>query len=433
MMGFCLKNGFLIDPAAGRTGKLDLLIEDGVVAKVGADLDPTDCHVYDLEGLYVLPGLIDVHTHLREPGEEEKETIATATRAAAKGGFTSITAMPNTKPPADQSTVINYVLSKAKAEGVVHVYPVGNITKSGKGEEMAELGELAEAGAIAFSDDGSSVMNAETQRAAFEYGQLFDKVFLLHCEDENLARDGSMHEGAVSTRLGLKGIPALAEEIIVARDLQLAEVTGARIHICHVSTKRSVELIQEAKLRGVKVTAEATPHHLSLIDEDVAGFNTSTKVNPPLRSRTDREALRQGLLDGTIDLIATDHAPHTREEKHKEYPLAPFGMIGLETALGVILTEFYQTGLLELSAIVDLMSLRPARLLKIPGGTLAQGAPADLIVVDPNLRWQVRAEDFASKSCNSPFIGKELTGKNLATMVNGRWVYNDLPSSDTRR
>ncbi|HHU51660.1 MAG TPA: dihydroorotase [Firmicutes bacterium] len=431
-MSFCLKNGFLVDPAAGRSGKLDLIIEDGAVAQVGADLDPTDCQVFDLEGLYVLPGLVDVHTHLREPGEEEKETIATGARAAAKGGFTSVAAMPNTKPPADQSTVINYVLSKAQAEAVVHVYPVGNITKGGKGEEMAELGELAAAGAVAFSDDGASVMNAETQRAAFEYGKLFDKVFLLHCEDANLARDGSMHEGAVSTRLGLKGIPALAEEIIVARDLQLAEATGAHIHICHVSTKRSVELIQEAKLRGVKVTAEATPHHLSLIDEDVIGFNTATKVNPPLRSRTDREALRRGVMDGTINLIATDHAPHTREEKLKEYPLAPCGMIGLETALGIILTEFYHTGLLDLLAIVELMSLRPARLLKISGGTLAPGTPADLIVVDPNLKWEVRAEDFASKSCNSPFIGKELTGKNLATMVDGRWVYFDLPPERAR-
>lgn len=428
-MNYCLKNGRLIDPAAGRDGQFDLMIKDGKVIEVGPDLTPGDCEMVDASGLVIMPGLIDLHVHLREPGEEEKETIATGTRAAARGGFTAVVAMPNTKPPADNAAVINYVLTKAGSEGAVRVYPVGNITKKGAGEELAEMGEMVAAGAVAFSDDGSSVTSAEVLRCAFTYGRIFDKVFLLHCEDKNLTADGVMHEGTTSTKLGLKGIPGLAEEIIVARDILLAEATGAKIHICHLSTAKSVELVREAKKRGVRVTAEVTPHHLLLTDEDVVGFDTSTKVNPPLRSRADREALVRGLFDGAIDLIATDHAPHTREEKNREYPLAPFGLIGLETALGLILTEFYHAGKLSLNKIVELMSLRPARLLEIPGGTLVEGSPADLIIIDPAVRWEVRAEDFLSRSKNSPFIGRELQGKNIATMVGGRWVYNERPAA----
>lgn len=424
-MNYCLKNGRLIDPASGCDQVLDILISGGEINRVGPSLEAHDCEVIDASSYLILPGLIDAHVHLREPGEEEKETIATGTRAAAKGGFTSVVAMPNTKPRADNGSVLSYVRAKAAAEGVVRVYPVGNITKGGEGKELAELSELVDNGAVAFSDDGASVMNAELQRNAFKYGRLFDKPFLLHCEDTNLSGSGVMHEGVFSTRLGLPGYPALAEEVMVARDLLLAEETGARIHIAHVSSRRSVELIREAKKRGIKVTAEVTPHHLLLTDEEVTGYHTSTKVNPPLRSREDREALRRGLLDGTIDIIATDHAPHTREEKNREFTLAPFGATGLETALGLILTEFYHKGTLSLHQIVDMLSLRPAGLLKIPGGTLTPGSPADLILVDPEREWEVRAEDFISKGVNSPFIGWKLKGKVVATMVAGKWVYKE--------
>lgn len=424
-MNYCLKNGRVIDPAAGCDQVLDILITDGRISRVGPSLEAHDCEVIDASSCLVLPGLIDAHVHLREPGEEEKETIATGTRAAAKGGFTSVVAMPNTKPRADNGSMLTYVRAKADAEGVVRVYPVGNITKGGEGKELAELAELADNGAVAFSDDGASVMNAELVRNAFKYGRLFDKPFILHCEDTNLSAGGVMHEGVFSTRLGLPGYPAVAEEVMVARDLLLAEETGARIHIAHVSSKRSVELIREAKKKGIKVTAEVTPHHLLLTDEDVTGYHTSTKVNPPLRSREDREALRRGLLDGTIDIIATDHAPHTREEKNREFTLAPFGVTGLETALGLILTEFYHKGMLSLSQIVDLLSLRPARILNLPGGTLVPGSPADLILVDPDREWEVRAEEFFSKGINSPFIGWKLKGKVVATMVAGKWVYRE--------
>ena len=424
-MNYCLKNGRLIDPAAGRDRVLDILITGDKISRVGPSLEAQDCEVIDASSYLIMPGLIDAHVHLREPGEEEKETIATGTRAAAKGGFTSVVAMPNTKPRADTGSVLTYVRAKAAEEGVVRVYPVGNITKGGEGRELAELGELVDNGAVAFSDDGCSVMNAELERNAFKYGQLFDKPFLLHCEDENLSGDGVMHEGVFSTRLGLPGYPALAEEVMVARELLLAEETGARIHITHLSSRRSLELVREAKKRGVKVTAEVTPHHLVLTDQDVTGYHTATKVNPPLRSKEDREALRRGLLDGTIDLIATDHAPHTREEKNREFSQASFGMTGLETALGLILTEFYHTGILSLHQIVDMLSLRPARLLKIPGGTLAEGSAADLILVDLDREWEVRVEDFYSKSVNSPFTGWKLKGKAVATMVAGEWVYKE--------
>jgi len=422
-MTYLIKHGFLVDPVAGRYGEYDLIIKEGKVIAVGKDLAGEGQEVIDAHNLLVMPGLIDLHVHLREPGQEEKETIATGSRAAAKGGFTSITAMPNTIPSADSASVISFVKAKSKEEGVVRVYPVGNITKGGAGQELAELADLVEAGAVAFSDDGASILNAAVERYAFQYGKLFNKPFLLHCEDKNLTADGVMHEGTVSTKLGLKGIPALAEEVIIARDLLLAEETGARIHLCHLSTKRSLDLFKEAKARGVQVTAEVTPHHLTLTDQEVLGYNPATKVSPPLRPLHDVEALQEALIEGTIDLIATDHAPHTREEKHQEYSLAPFGMTGLETALGVVLTKFYHTGKLSLERIVQLMSVKPAQVLKIPGGTLKEGSPADLIMVDLNIEWEVREEDFISKGKNSPFIGKKLKGRNLATMVEGKWVY----------
>lgn len=422
-MNCLIKNGLLVDPVADRYGEYDLMIKEGKIVGVGKDLAGVGLEVIDARNLVIMPGLIDLHVHLREPGQEEKETIATGTRAAAKGGFTSITAMPNTIPSADSASVITFVKAKSKEEGVVRVYPVGNITKGGVGRELAELADLTEAGAVAFSDDGLSILNAEVERYAFMYGKLFNKPFLLHCEDKNLTADGVMHEGTVSTRLGLKGIPAVAEEVIIARDLLLAEETGARIHLCHISTKRSLDLFREAKARGVKVTAEVTPHHLTLTDQEVAGYNTATKVSPPLRPLQDVEALQEALIEGAIDLIATDHAPHTKEEKHQEYSLAPFGMTGLETALGVILTKFYHTGKISLERIVQLMSVNPAKVLNIPGGTLKEGSPADLILLDLNTEWEVKKDDFISKGKNSPFIGKKLKGKNLATMVAGEWVY----------
>lgn len=433
-MNYCLKNGRLIDPAAGRDCSVDILVIDGKISRVGPSLAgpsltgqaAAGCEIIDASPYVVLPGLIDLHVHLREPGEEDKETIASGTRAAAKGGFTSVVAMPNTKPPADNGSVLAFVRAKAAEAKAARVYPVGNITKGGEGQELAEMGDLVANGAVAFSDDGRSVMNAELARNAFRYGQLFGKPFLLHCEDENLSAGGQMHEGFTSTRLGLKGYPSTAEEVMVAREILLAEETGARIHIQHLSSKRSVDLLREAKKRGVKVTAEVTPHHLILTDEVVADYYTTTKVNPPLRTEEDREALRAGLLDGTIDLIATDHAPHTREEKNQEFGRAPFGMIGLETALGLILTEFYHTGILSLAKIVDLLSLAPARLLGIPGGTLAEGSPADLILVALDREWEVKEEEFLSKSVNSPFIGWKLKGKAVATMIGGEWVYKEI-------
>ena len=426
-MDYCIKNGTLVDPAAGHVGRFDLLIREGKVVEVAPELvAPDDVTVIDAAGLHILPGLVDMHAHFREPGREDKETIATGSRAAAAGGFTAVAVMPNTQPPIDSPYHISYVKEQGEVAGLCRVLPIGCTTKGQQGEEIAELGEMAAAGAVAFSNDGVPLMNAEVMRCVMEYSRLFDKPILIHAEDRYLAGEGQMHLGHWSTVLGLKGIPTLAEEVIVARDLLLAEATGARIHFCHLSSAKSVELVRAAKARGVRVTAEVTPHHLVLTDAAVDEFDTNTKVNPPLVSEYHRQALLAGLLDGTIDAIATDHAPHTREEKHREYDLAPFGQIGLETALALVLAELYHQKRAPLARIVEWMSVNPARILGQSGGDLAVGSPADLALVDLERKWQLTMADIYSKSKNTPFLGREFTGRVVMTLFGGQ-ITHKLP------
>jgi dihydroorotase len=369
--------------------------------------------------MIVTPGLIDLHSHLREPGREDEETVASGTKAALKGGFTAIACMANTNPIADSPVVIEYLNQQAKQNGYVKVYPVGAVTKGLKGEELAEMGEMAAVGAVAFSDDGKTITNPSVLRSAMEYSTLFNLPILLHEEDPKLAGEGVMHEGYWSTVLGLPGIPSLAEDVMVARDLLIAEFTKAQVHFCHVSTKGSVELIRQAKLRGITVTAEATPHHFSLTDEAIQGYDPLYRVSPPLRSKEDVEAVRQGLKDGTIDVIATDHAPHSLEEKHREFSLASTGMIGFETALGVAWTELVETGWLTPVQLIERLSVSPARILNRPGGSLKPGNSADVLLFDPNQLWEVKLADLVSKSKNSPFIGRTLKGKVVAVWVDG--------------
>ncbi|HYH01884.1 MAG TPA: dihydroorotase, partial [Bacillota bacterium] len=365
----------------------------------------------DAQGKIICPGFIDLHSHLREPGREDKETIASGTKAAIKGGFTAVACMANTTPVADTPVVIEYILNQAKKAGWSKVYPVGAITKGLKGEELAEMGELAAAGAVAFSDDGKTIMNAVVLRSAMEYSTLFGLPLLLHQEDTNLAGNGVMHEGYWSMVLGLPGIPDIAESTIIGRDLALAELTGAKVHFCHLSAAKSVALLREAKTRGgVNATAEATPHHFSLTDELLQGYNPVYRVSPPLRSSADVEAVKTGLKDGTIEVLATDHAPHTLEEKHREFSLALTGMIGFETALAVAWTELVQRGWLTKAQLVERLSVNPARILNRPGGRLQKGDNADVLMFDPNREWMVKVEDIVSKSKNSPFIGQKLSG-----------------------
>lgn len=426
-MRLLVKNGTVVDPSRGLTAHQDLLIENGVIRETGSGLavgldDPGSTTVWDASGMLVCPGFIDMHVHLREPGREDEETIATGTRAAAAGGFTAVVAMPNTSPVADNQAVLEFVRSRAAQVGVVKVYPVGCITRGQGGEELADMGELVRSGAVGVSDDGKPVANARLMRYALEYSLMFDIPVMVHEEDPTLA-EGDMHEGAMSTVLGLRGISRLAEELMVARDLLLAEETGARLHICHVSTRRSIELIRQAKARGVRVTAEATPHHFTLTDEDVATWDTSTKVNPPLRTRDDREAVRQGLADGTIDAIATDHAPHSLEEKDVEYPLAPNGLIGLETAVPLAMTYLVGGGYLTIEQLVERFSSGPAAVLGFPVPSLAAGSAANITVIDPTLEKVVDPLTFRSKSRNTPFAGMKLRGWPVLTVVDGKIAF----------
>ncbi|MFQ5881814.1 MAG: dihydroorotase [Candidatus Methylomirabilales bacterium] len=444
-MRLLITGGRVIDPASGLDDTLDLLVEDGHILQVGkgdqgsgirdqgkknkrpVNQEPSTTNVdrvIDAAGKIVVPGLIDMHVHLREPGREDEETIASGTAAAARGGFTSICCMPNTEPVNDTASVTEYILEQAQKVGCVNVFPIGCISKGQRGEELAEIGDLVTGGCAGLSDDGKPVMNAELMRRAMEYATMFDIPLLPHCEDLFLSADGVMHEGRVSTELGLKGIPSTAEAGMVGRDILLGEYTGARLHICHVSTVESIRLIREARTRGVRVSGEATPHHLILTDEAVRSFNPNTKMNPPLRSGEDVAALREALIDGTIEVIATDHAPHARSEKQLEFDYAPFGIIGLETALGLILTEFYHTGLLPLSMIVERMAMNPARILKLKNkGTLAPGTDADITIVDLNREWIVEEQEFTSKSKNSPFIGWKLKGMAVMTIVAGKVIW----------
>ena len=420
-MNILIKNGHIIDPANKVDEKLDLLVAAGRIAKLGrpGSIAADGCQVIDAAGRLVVPGLIDMHVHLREPGYEYKETVATGTAAAKAGGFTVVCCMPNTNPVNDCRSVTEFILSQAAKEASARVLPVAAVTKGSKGEELSEIGELHEAGCVGISDDGRPVASSAVMRRAMEYSLTFDLPVLSHCEDAAIAAKGAMNEGFVSTELGLRGIPNAAEDIMVARDIALAELTGARVHICHVSTAGAVRMVREAKSRGVKVTAETCPHYFLLTDEAVRGYNTLAKMNPPLRTADDVDAVREGLRDGTIDVIATDHAPHATDEKAVEFDAAPFGIVGLETAVGLSL-RLVNEGLLSLTDLITRMSLAPARIIKSGGGTLSAGSAADITIIDPELEWTVDASQFRSKSRNTPFDGWKLKGRAVRTIMGGR-------------
>lgn len=425
-----IQGGRIIDPSQKIDEVGSLLVAEGKISWLGkgeAAPPRTDGDVLNASGLIVCPGLIDLHCHLREPGFEEKETIATGSRAAARGGFTTICCMPNTNPPLDNQTAIEYIKSTAATEGVIQVLPIGSISKGRKGKELAEMGELAAAGVVAFSDDGEPALSSYIMRQALDYSRAFDLPVIDHCEDTVLTEGGQMNEGAVSTKLGLRGLPNAAEDIIVARDLALAQLTGGWIHIAHTTTEGAVELIRRAKEKGVRVTAEATPHHLTLTEERVIGYNTNAKVNPPLRTERDIQALIGGLNDNTIDIIATDHAPHTEADKLCEFALAPFGISGLETALGSLMGLVHNEQL-SLVSLIAKLTHEPAKILGDKHGklgTLAIGAPADVTIFDPALEWVVDTRVFVSKGKNTPLAGEKLKGKVIATIYQGELVYKD--------
>jgi dihydroorotase len=419
-----LKGGRVVDPSESIDAVLDVLLAGEAVAAVGQGVDaPEDARVVDCKGLVVTPGLIDVHVHLREPGEEHKETIASGAASAAAGGFTSICAMPNTDPPIDDPAAVGFVAAEGRRAGAARVYPVGCISVGRAGDRLALVGEMVQAGAVAITDDGSPVMNSGLMRLALEYAKAFEIPVADHPEDLGLSSKGHMNEGLISTRLGLPGKPNAAEDIHIVRDLLLAELTGGHIHLQHVSTQFGVDAIRQAKARGVHVTAEASPHHLVLTDQAVEGYRTEAKMNPPLRTAADVEAVRAGLADGSLDMIATDHAPHHYDEKEAAFADAPNGVVGLETALGIVLTKVVAEGVIDLPTMVERMSCQPARAFRLPGGTLAIGSPADVTVFDPNARWTVDAKEFRSKSRNTPFAGWELQGRPSLTIVGGRVVF----------
>lgn len=424
-MKLLLKGGRIIDPVSGVDVKADLLVEDGLIKAQGSSLKAADAEVIDCTGYIVTPGLVDMHVHLREPGLEAKEDIASGTRAAAAGGFTTVACMANTRPIIDNSILVHGLLERARMEGIVKVAVIGAMTKAHEGKELAEIGDMKQAGAVAVSDDGHHVKSTRVFLSGLEYAAMFDCPVISHAEDESLASDGFMHEGAVSAVLGIPGRPSVAEEIAIVRDITLAGYADAPLHIAHVSTSEGVDQIRRAKQKGLRVTAEATPHHLTLTDEAVFGFDTATKVNPPLRSWDHVEALRAGLKDGTIDAIASDHAPHAFEEKDVEFRYAPSGFTGLETSLGVILTELYHTGLFTLNELVARMSTQPAKILGLQAGSLAVGMPADITVIDAEKEWTVEPAAFLTKGKASPFAGRALKGKAVYTIVDGKVVMRE--------
>jgi dihydroorotase len=419
-----LAGGRLLDPSSGLDAIGDVLLRDGKVESVGGRIGrPEGAVVVDCAGLVVAPGFIDVHCHLREPGREDVETIASGARAAAAGGFTAVCAMPNTDPVTDNQAAVGFVLKQGRAAGAARVHPIGAISIGQKGERLAEFGEMVGAGAVAVSDDGKPVVSSQLMRTALEYARAFDIPVADHCEDPTLAAGGAMNEGLVSARLGLRGIPSEAEEIMAIRDILLARRTGGHVHLCHMSTKGSVELIRWGKERGIRVTAEACPHHLSLTEDAVEGYNTNAKMNPPLRTAADVEAVRDAVRDGTIDLLATDHAPHHDDEKQSAFADAPNGIVGLETALAVNVTWLVKPGIIDLATLVERMSCAPARIFRLPGGTLKRGAVADVTVFDPACEWTVDPAAFRTRGRNTPYAGVTLTGRARCTVVGGAVVY----------
>jgi len=422
MAKILIKGGRVISPAQQLDDTCDVLIEKGKIAAIGKDLDAQGAEVIDADGKIVTPGLVDIHVHLRDPGLEYKEDIASGTLSAVTGGFTSIACMPNTNPVNDNLSVTNYILNKVKEEGHCRVFPIASISKGLQGESMTEMGELKGLGVYGVSDDGKPVSNAQLMRRAMEYAKPFGITIVTHAEDLELVGSGVMNEGPVSTELGLKGIPCVAEDAATAREIMLAEFTGAHLHVAHVSTKGSIDLVRQAKKRGVNVTCEATPHHFTLTDEAVRGYNTNAKMNPPLRSAEDREAVRQGIADGTVDAIATDHAPHHIDEKNVEFSIAMNGIVGLETALPLSL-QLVEDGLIDLPKAVALLTCGPAAALGIPAGQLEEGGVADVTVIDPELEWTVDAQKLVSKSKNTPFDGWKMNGAALCTIVGGKIAY----------
>jgi dihydroorotase len=424
MPALLIKNGRVIDPASGYDSAADVLIEDGVVRGVVKGLTaPLGAEVFDAGGLIVAPGFIDMHVHLREPGFEHAETIETGSRAAAAGGFTSICPMPNTSPVNDNATVTSYIVEKARRHAVVSVFPIGAITKGSKGEELAEIGSMKDAGAVAISDDGRPVMNARVMRRAMEFARSFNLPVIDHCEDLHLSAGGDMHEGLESVRLGLRGIPGCSEDVMVARDILLAEVTGARYHVAHISSRHAVDMVAFARSRRLPVTAEATPHHLALADGDMRPYDSNYKMKPPLRSAGDVSAVVEGVVRGAIDAIATDHAPHPGSEKMQEFEQCPFGILGLETALGIALERLVHSGKISLPKLVALFTTGPARILGINRGNLAAGAPGDVTIFSTDREWTYDVNKSFSKSRNSPYGGYSFRGGPAATVVNGEIVW----------
>lgn len=424
-MKVLLKGGRVMNPAVDFDETADVLIENGKVAKIAKDIPTDDADVYDVTGKLVTPGLIDLHVHFREPGQEAKEDFESGSKAAVAGGFTTVATMPNTNPVVDSAALVRSLKKRAEDVARCHVEIIGAVTKGQQGKELAELGDMVQAGAVAFSDDGHFDPTAKVLLNAYDYLHAFDKVIINHEEETSLVEDGVMNEGHRSAMLGMKGRPTVAEDIAVARDVMLAEYAGARVHVAHMSSARAVDIVRQAKKRGVRVTAEVTPQHLTMTDDCVNLYDSSTKINPPLRTQADCDALLAGLKDGTIDAIVTDHSPHAQEEKDREYMFAPSGFPGLETALGVMLTDLYHAGKLDLKTIISKMTWEPAKVFKLDAGTLNVGSAADITVIDPDKEWVVDAKNFYTKGSHSPFLGRKFKGKAVMTFVDGKMMMRD--------
>jgi dihydroorotase len=425
-MNVLLKNGRIVDPVSGKDSSADILIIDGVIEKIGQRISASEgTTVHDLKDKIIAPGFIDMHVHLREPGFEYKETIETGCLSAATGGFTAVCCMPNTNPAIDDASIIKSIIERARMVhgGIVDVFPIGAVTHRREGKELAPMMELAAAGAVAFTDDGSPVESAEVMRRALEYASMIRKPIIQHAEENSLTKGGAMNEGFVSTKLGLPPMPPVAEEMMISRDLALVEYLNAQYHVAHISTAGSVERVREAKKKHLPVTCEVTPHHFSLTDEAVTSFNTNTKMNPPLRTRDDVEAMKEGLRDGTIDVIATDHAPHSFDDKEVEFIAAPFGIVGLETAIGLSISQLVEPKILTLLQNIEKLSTNPRRILHLPEIKIAEGEKANLTLLDPTIEWSVKVQQFKSKSKNSPFDGWKLKGKALGILNNGKILF----------